>query len=289
VLSATTENRVGGARMRSTLVLERAVRGTVVQRDALAFDTRFAAASLGPPEPVGHVFLLLAGRLIPDGGAPLPAPLAFVLADDEVERIGARSRTFRTDGERVRVIQLRLDEGHLCVPVGLDAGPLALPDACWDAAAMLDARAAEGTSAPLARLLEALAAAGAVTDDVPGSLCADEPERFQRLWQALQPLYETYGLTASLKQIASSLDMSMRQVGRDAKELAATFGVGPGYREALRVLRLRVAAVLLAAPEGTVVEVARQVGYGSSIAMARAFRDANLPAPSVIQAALRGG
>jgi hypothetical protein len=45
----------------------------------------------------------------------------------------------------------------------------------------------------------------------------------------------------------------------------------------------------LSAPGATVADVARIVGYGSPIAMARAFRDADLPAPSVIQADMRGG
>jgi transcriptional regulator GlxA family with amidase domain len=108
------------------------------------------------------------------------------------------------------------------------------------------------------------------------------------MWDALHPLYASYGGTTSLKQVANSLEMSMRQVGRDAKELAATFGFGRGYRDTLLVLRLRVAALLLSAPAATVADVAAAVGYGSAIAMARAFRDASLPAPSVVQAALRG-
>jgi transcriptional regulator GlxA family with amidase domain len=119
------------------------------------------------------------------------------------------------------------------------------------------------------------------------TVTAEEPERFRRLWSAMQPLYATYGATTSLKQIASSLGMSMRQVGRDAKDLAAAFGIGGGYRDALLVLRLRVAVLLLSAPDATVADVAKLVGYGSAIAMARAFRDAKLPAPSVIQTALR--
>jgi transcriptional regulator GlxA family with amidase domain len=101
-------------------------------------------------------------------------------------------------------------------------------------------------------------------------------------------LYSTYGATTSLKQLASSLDMSMRQVGRDAKDLSAAFGIGGGYRDALLMLRLRSAVLLLSAPDATVAEVAKLVGYGSPIAMARAFRDAKLPSPSVIQAAVRG-
>jgi AraC-like DNA-binding protein len=264
--------------MRSTLILERAVRATVVLRDRLVFDTRFAAAAAGRVEPVGHVFLLVAGRFVPTVGPPIAAPVALVLADDEIERVAATSRTFRTDGERVAVVQLRIAERDLRAPIGLHHGSLRLPPGAWDAA-----RAICDQPRRLAELLDALA--GTVA---PIRVLADEPERFRRMWDALGPLYTSHGGTASLKQLASSLGMSMRQVGRDAKELAETFGVGKGYRDSLLVLRLRVAALLLSAPAATVADVAAVVGYGSAIAMARAFRDAKLPAPSAVQAALRG-
>jgi AraC-like DNA-binding protein len=52
-------------------------------------------------------------------------------------------------------------------------------------------------------------------------------------------------------------------------------------------LRLLFAERLMSSPEATVQDVAKLVGYGSPIAMARAFRDAKLPSPSVIQAAVR--
>jgi AraC-like DNA-binding protein len=48
-----------------------------------------------------------------------------------------------------------------------------------------------------------------------------------------------------------------------------------------------MAVVLLSAPEATVAEVARLVGYGSPIALARAFRDAKLPSPTAVQDGLR--
>ncbi|MGE5186409.1 MAG: hypothetical protein ACM31C_30345 [Acidobacteriota bacterium] len=284
MLVATSETRLGEAGVRSTLVLERAVRGTVVLRDQLAFDTRFASPAAGEPEAVGHVFLLLAGRLVHAGEA-MQAPVAFVLADDELERPRAGSRTFRTDGARAHVIQLRFATRALRVPIGLDRGALALPSRAWDAAAALAART---DTANLAGLLDALASAGAIDGALAGTLVGDEPERFRRLWAALQPLYAAYAGTTSLKQLASSLGMSLRQTGRDAKELAQTFGFSGGYRDSLLVLRLRVAVLLLSAPAATVEKVARLVGYGSAIAMARAFRDAKLPAPSVVQDALRG-
>ena len=80
--------------------------------------------------------------------------------------------------------------------------------------------------------------------------------------------------------------VSTRSLWGDVKELATTFRLGAGYRDWLLVLRLRVAALLLSAPSATVSDVAECVGYGSPIALARAFRDAGLPSPSVIQDAM---
>jgi AraC-like DNA-binding protein len=281
MLVANSETRVGDAGVKSTLVLERAVRATIVLRDRLAFDTRFAAAASGKPEAVAHLFLLLTGRFEIDGQIR-EAPCVHVLTDDEIERPRAGVRTFRTDGERVEVIQLRLARAHVRVPIGLgQSARLALPKFHWDAA-----RAVIADPNALARLL-ALLAEGNVIAPVSVTPYDDEPERFRRLWDALQPLYATYGGSASIKQIASTLDMSIRQVGRDAKDLTKTFGFTGGYREWLLVLRLRTAALLLSAPGATVADVARLAGYGSAIAMARAFRDAKLPAPSAVQDTVR--
>jgi AraC-like DNA-binding protein len=281
VLVATTENRIGSSAVRTSLIFERAVRGTVVHRERLSFDTRFAAAAGGKPEPVGHLFMLLAGRFVSDRGDVLAGPVAFLLGDDEWERPRKDSRTFRTDGSVVDVLQLRVAKEQLRVPIGLEHGALALTPGCWDAAAaMLNGQ----PDAPrLAALIDALAQAGVLATAMTTTVIAEEPERFRRLWEALQPLYQTYGATTSLKQLASSLGMSMRQVGRDAKELSAAFGIGGGYRDALLMMRLRMAVLLLSAPDASVGDVAKLVGYGSPIAMARAFRDAKLPAPSAIQ------
>ena len=272
--------------MRSTLVLERAMRGTVVRRENLAFDTKFAAAMPGKPEPVGQLFLLLSGRLVTSTGQTYEAPVGFLLADDEIERMTARSTSFRTFGPNVDVIQLRIDRRDLTREPGIAHGPLPLTPACWDAAhAFLDG-AARGDTGTLTQLLHALVAAKLVDARIPGTIIAEEPLALSRLWDAITPLYQTHGGTLSLKQIAAHLDLSLRQVGRDAKELTETFGMGGGFRDMLLVLRLRVATLLLSSV-ATVNEVAKTVGYGSPIAMARAFRDAKLPAPSAIQAEMQ--
>jgi AraC-like DNA-binding protein len=287
VLVATSEVQLGVARARSTIVLERAVRGHAIVHDRLAYDTRFAAAAAGRPESVAHVFLLVRGRFVPDrAGAPIDAPLAVVLADDELERVHDRARTFRTDGPRVEAVQLRVPIARMRVPVGLVEGPIALAASCWDAAARMLQESPRADA--FAALIAALAAARVVDATLAATVCSDEPERFQRLWDALAPLYREHGGATSLKLLAGGLGRSLRQVGRDAKELAEVFGIGGGFRDALLVLRLRSACLLLSAPEATVAEVARVAGYGSAIAMARAFRDAKLPAPSAIQDAVRG-
>lgn len=288
VLVATSEVPIGSARVRSSLLFERAIRGTLIERRMLTFDTKYAAAASGKPEPVGHLFLMIRGTLQTDRGERVSGPFGFVLADDEWERRGKTSRTFRTEGDHVDVVQLRLGREHIRVPIGMDAGAIAMTPACWDATRELLSAGPAGDATALARLVDALASAGLVAPSLTSTVIGSEPERFRRLWDALRPLYQTYGATTSLKQLAASLGMSMRQVGRDAKELSAAFGIGGGYRDALLVLRLRTAVLLLSAPGAGVADVAKLVGYGSPIAMARAFRDAHLPAPSAIQADLRG-
>ena len=280
MLTATSAIRIGNAGMHTTIIMERSVRGTIVRRDKLAYDTRFAAAVPGKPEKVGHVYLVVNGRYAPAAGEPLLGPVGLMLADDEIERLTPKSRTFRTDGDQIHVIHLRYNHEDVVAPIGMAAGALALPAEFWDVA-----RAAiDDPNGKIGAVFEALDAHGITK---PAMRIHDEPERYRRLWEALRPLYETYGGTVSLKQLAASLDMSMRQVGRDAKDLAATFGFGNGFRDALLVLRLRVAVLLLSGADSTVAEVASLVGYGSPIAMARAFRDAKLPAPSAVQAAVR--
>jgi AraC-like DNA-binding protein len=281
VLVATSEARIGNSAVRSSLLFERQVRGTVIHRQLLSFDTRFAAAASGKPEPVGHLFMMLAGRFVSDRGEVMHGPVAFMLSDEEWERRGKTTRTFRTDGTQVEVVQLRIASEHIRVPIGLTAGAISLAPPTWNAVAALLAR--EPDAPALAHLLDALTGDRIIVET---PVVTEEPERFRRLWAAMAPLFQQHGATTSLKQLAGSLDMSMRQVGRDAKELSAAFGIAGGYRDALLVLRMRLAVLLLSAPGASVADVAKLVGYGSPIAMARAFRDAKLPPPSSVQEAM---
>jgi AraC-like DNA-binding protein len=284
VLSATTQLAFGGSTLRSIAFLERRFRLHMVQRDRLVFDTAFAPPAKAISSVV-HLFAQLSGTFVVAGSAPLAAPCAFVLAETEFDRVVRGALTFRSFGARCTIIEARIPAADVRRPIGLAHGPIALADPVWAAYHALEAAPNE-TSAHA--LIDILGSHEVVSRDLSASVVAHEPERFVRAWAVLRPLFQNLATSASLKQIASLTGLSLRQVGRDLRDLTHTFTLfGAGFREAMRVLRLRTAVLLLSAPDGTPSDVARAIGYGSLDAMGRAFRDAHLPAPSIVQEAVR--
>jgi AraC-like DNA-binding protein len=284
VLSATSTRRFGGSRLNTTIFLERRLRAHVVERDRLLYDSAYAPPAKTPSSSA-HLFVQLRGAIAIAGREPVDGPQAYVLAETEFDRVQRGARTFRSYGAPAVIVELRVDAEDLARPVGIDHGPLQLPEAVWDAYRAIEASPTEPS---LHELVVRLGEAKILSRDLTTSVVAQEPERFVRLWSAMQPLYQNLATSASLKQIAAIAGLSLRQLGRDLGELTRTFGLfGAGFRDAMRVLRLRAAVLLLSAPGATPSDVARAVGYGSLDAMGRAFRDALLPAPSIVQEAVR--
>ncbi len=281
MLDASSGRRFAGGSLRTTIFLERGFRAHVVHRDRLLVDTRFAPPVRRPSTKV-HLYAQVRGTLHIAGQNAVEGPQAYLLAESEFDRVHADSLTFRSHGAPGVVVELKLPAADARCPIGLRNGPVPLSNDVWDAYAALEANPAP----PAFRLLvERLVASGVVSTKLT---ITDEPERFTRIWSVLRPLYEDYATSTSLKQISILSKLSLRQLGRDLSEFARTFELfGTGYREAIRMLRLRAAVLFLSAPDGTPSEVAREVGYGSLDAMDRAFRDAKLPAPTVIQQAVR--
>jgi AraC-like DNA-binding protein len=284
VLSATSRRAFGGSTLETTVFLERRLRAHLVTRDRLLFDSTYS-----PPgkkaSPTVHLYATLRGTFAIEGATPIEGRQAYVLAETEFDRVVESARKFRSYGAPGVIVEIRVPERDVLRPVGIDHGQIALPDVVWEAYATLEEQRSE---AALHRLIVALGEAKVLSGDLTGSVVTEEPERFVRLWTVLKPLYEDLATSTSLKQIATIAKLSLRQLGRDLGEVTRTFGLyGGGFRDAMRVLRLRAAVLLLSAPEGSPSEVARAVGYGSLDAMGRAFRDAALPAPSVVQDAVR--
>lgn len=284
MLSATSRRPFGQSTLSTTVFLERRFRAHLVVRDRLLYDSTYA-----PPakkaSAFAHLYAQLAGSFSIDRGPIATGPQAYVLAETEFDRVQPDSLKFRSSGSPGTIIELRVPATSLRRPVGLRHGQIELPPTVWDA---YHALAASPTDQALHQLMVRLGEADILTKDLTSSVVAEEPERFVRLWQVLRPLYEDLATSASLKQIAIVAKLSLRQLGRDLGDLTRTFGLfGAGFRDAMRVLRLRAAVLLLSAPGGTPSEVAKAVGYGSLDAMGRAFRDAQLPAPSLVQEAVR--
>lgn len=284
MLSATSLRSFNSSTLKTTVFLERQFRAHLVFRDRLLYDTTYA-----PPakkaQPFVHVYATLKGWISVDGGPPHEAPHVYVLAETEFDRMEKGSPTFRSWGNPGLIVELRVPANTVRVPIGIKNGALALPDSVWDAYRKLEADASEHA---LYQVLVELTAAGVLAKDLTASVVTEEPDRFKRLWTVLKPLYEDQATSASLKQIAIIAKLSLRQLGRDLGDLTRTFGLfGAGFRDAMRVLRLRAAVLMLSAPGSSPSDVARNVGYGSLDAMGRAFRDAALPAPSVVQAAVK--
>lgn len=283
-LSASSTRGFEGSTLKSTIFIERRFRAHLISRDRLLYDSRFAPPAKGTSA-FAHLYASLRGTMALADGAPITGPQVYVLAETEFDRVLPGSRTFRSHGAPAVIVELRVPVADMLRPIGLDAGPLELPPAVWDAYTGLEREPSEPA---LHRLIAALGEAEVLSRGLTSSVVATEPERFLRLWNVLKPLYQDLATSASLKQIAVIAGLSLRQLGRDFSELTRTFGLyGGGFREAMRVLRLRAAVLMLSAPGGTPSDVARAVGYGSLDAMGRAFRDALLPAPSIVQEAVR--
>lgn len=284
MMSATSLRTFGSSTLKTTIFLERQFRAHLVIRDRLLYDTAYA-----PPakkaQPFVHVYATLKGFISVDGGPAHAAPHVYVLAENEFDRMEKGSPTFRSWGNPGVIVELRVPASTLRVPIGIKNGALQLPDSVWDSYRKLEAEPSERA---LYQVLVELTTAGVLAKDLTASVVTEEPERFIRLWHVLKPLYEDLATSASLKQIAIVAKLSLRQLGRDLGDLTRTFGLfGAGFRDAMRVLRLRAAVLMLSAPGSTPSDVAKTVGYGSLDAMGRAFRDAALPAPSVVQAAVK--
>jgi AraC-like DNA-binding protein len=284
VLSATSTRTFGSSSLKTTVFLERRLRAHLVSRDRLLFDSTYAPPAKKSTEYV-HLFAQLQGTFQIIGGAAIPAPCAFVLAETEFDRVEPDAVKFRSFGAPGEIVEIRLSPEDLLRPVGLANGALELPPPVW---AAYEALAKTPGESALHQLVTQLAEAGVVTRDLNQSIVTQEPERYTRIWKSLTPFFNDLATSTSLKQLAVIAGLSLRQLGRDFGDFTRDFGLyGGGFRDATRVLRLRAAVLFLSSPGATPSDVARAVGYGSLDAMGRAFRDAKLPAPSVVQDAVR--
>jgi len=293
--------RFGAATYRSHVAFERRFRLAVVEREGLVYDTRCVPANRGASG--GEVLLnvLLDGEIEWHAADGLPAervtaPACLLHFEDHFEGASGRySRTLRAEEQTFRSLELRLARADVKLP--LDRVPRRLPD---DPALFAAAREyLEATTGPVDRtalvpkaqqMIAAWAAVGAIPNDLGADVRVVEDDVFERTWTAIATFFERLHMSPTIAELTDLAGVSSRQVSRDLEKLFETFGIrGEGWRATILQWRLRMAAMLLSANGAQVNEVAAFVGYGSTEAMAHAFRDVGLPSPSEVRSALRPG
>lgn len=288
MLAARGQRRVGRAELRWAVVFARRLWCIGVERTGLSLDTRFVPAAPGPARRSACLYVLAQGTFEVHGaaGQRFEAPSAFVLSDEHLEGAhGSRPFTFRATGRPYSALELHLPAEDLTVRSAALPVRVTLDPGTWEAARAV-ARLGDDDDLQrhLGELLGRLASADLVAPSAAEALRRGPPAAFVVLWRALRPMVERLYLTPTLQEVHEATGVSVRQLDRHIQDFVTSFAmVGEGWRPATRHLRLKLAILLLSAQGASVGDVARAVGYQSSDAMARAFRDAGLSAPSAVQ------
>ncbi len=290
MLTATGERSFGRATMRSKFMFGAGFWGHAVERHGLCFDTRFVPAREGASSRYS-LQLVLDGtfEILGPNACRLTGPVALLMSEDQFEGANQeRALSFRSFGAPFRAVDFRVDREWLGEAPETLPARIELGADTWALAQKLAGpeREEQPTALAARALLDKLAEDGVL---VPG-LAAHSVvgERVARLWAALRPMAERFYSSPTLQEVSAGSGISLRQLARDVEEfLGRTKLGGSGWRETTHRFRLKLAIVGLSAADVSIAAVASAAGYGSTVAMARAFQDAGLPAPMTVREALR--
>jgi AraC-like DNA-binding protein len=266
----------------------------IVETDGIICDTRVFPPTDAPPKPIVCLELLVRGRFQAFGALTGTFSDRTALAMRHEHYQGAdrrRSFAFRADGRPLVIVEWHAPSEVVGTLPPLPA-TLPLGSDAWDLATRVGVLS-ESDDATLETsvrgLVNQLAAQGVVTADGAAKTLRGPPSPLVRLWRALKPTIEHLALSVTAADLGSGADLSASQVERAFRRWATAFAlVGPGLRSVTHNLRMNTAVLFLSAEDASVADVAQATGYGSADAMARAFRDAGLASPSVVQKQLRG-
>ena len=285
---------IGDGRYVASLALERSFRLYGIEHRGVVRDSRFDRTRAAASSARSHgLYLLLAGWMSWHRGplAVLRAPAAFVARQDGLDGFsGPRDFPRSVGGEPYRAVQIVTRE-----PLGPSTqhGPalVVAPPSVFEAAtAVLDAGSSPARAHAVAALLERCAEAGLVSARLPRSIVADEDDGMKRLSEAAIACFAEEGGLPSLKEIAHRSALSTRQTLRAFLQIRSTFRLGwKGWRDITNEVRLRRAILMLSNEATAIGDIASVTGYGSSDALATAFRRAGLPPPRDVRAIVISG
>lgn len=157
-------------------------------------------------------------------------------------------------------------------------------------ASMISAGTAPFSSA-LTEALAILHAGGAPTDGFRLDESWKGPTvRDERIARAIEAQLANLSSTAGALDLGELATLSPRQVQRVLESFSATYGLNAGnWRDMRNRWRLQIAVVLASVPDLAVTDIAKDVGYASATALARAFAGVGFPTPLELRAAIMRG
>jgi AraC-like DNA-binding protein len=283
---------INGAELRVVLCLDAKISLYAVRRDRMAYDSRFIPPSSSTHGTGSVVYLLLRGTLVwQNPHESFVGPHLLVLPRALLDgSAGVRQRTFHNYGEPLDVCTVFFDADPPAETIERIVPPLAAWEELQRSFEALVQSSHRSDRASAARaILDTLVDVRALPGScVMGGTATKQPSNgvLSRTWAAFADTWSG-GALPSLTEMAERTATSTRQVQRDLGAMADALSLPfRGWRATLLSWRITLAVTLLGAPRTTVGEVAARVGYGSTAAMARAFRDAGVPPPTEIRAAL---
>lgn len=121
------------------------------------------------------------------------------------------------------------------------------------------------------------------------ALAGSPSERDARLGRALEEQIANLSSQATTRHLGDAVGLSPRQLQRVVREWNARYGFNAGnWRDTRNRWRVQIAAIMLSSPDVAVETLAREVGYASAGALARAMANVGMPAPAEVRRALGG-
>jgi AraC-like DNA-binding protein len=289
VLLARGSVSIGDGNLRWTVAFAPRLWCSAYVQSGLVVDTRLIAPSSEPPRETACVCVILSGALRSHAGSRWDAPTALILSGQQLDGAdGTRNFTYSLAGDAVSVVELNLWTKDLLVRPQAVPPTVDLDDAILEAVRELHAYPDDVLEEAIERLLRYLADRRVLSPPAVEAMLQPTSTTAALLWSAFRPMTEGLYLNPTMQEVGALTGLSTRVVARYVEKFVGEFGLAGGaWRASTHYLRLRLAAILMTAEGATASEVALRVGYRSSDAMARAFRDAGMLAPTEIKARAR--
>jgi AraC-like DNA-binding protein len=292
MLVARGHREIGAAGVRWAYVVSGSAWFHVFRFDGLVFDSRFIPGAAEPPRPGGCLALVVRGELEAFGPERWTVGDRTAIAASLEHIEGAhrqRPFNFRATGHPFVGIQVHVFSSPDAVP--RVPKPVELGERTWSAATRasdLLRKDDDDLVGGLQDLVACLVKDGLVSPEAARTALHEPPRPVVRVWKGLRPLIERMSLGSTLEDVSRDADLPKTRARRYIEQLLVGF-IGTGFRGLTLNMRLKTAVFFLTAEGASIADVAREVGYGSTAAMARAFRDAGLEAPNTLRDQILAG